>query len=433
MHFSQPAPTVVPNFLEKEKHYATKHRIKGELVTQPYGRPSKNYSFCSDVTFELVYLHLVLSSFLSDSDLNSLNQCYPLFGHLCNIISKIKLSYIYDLFEYDLNYKEQSAIPPKRKLQYLFLALMHRLHIPSMIRSLKGNQTTAFRDPEAILQKCEPALPPDLLQRLKSVLYNENPAKFHGHTTVAERAEYRNYGNHATITKNKPLVDKAINKEEQNKWIIVLPSWLERFIPHLYLSPQGLIIKESKKDRLVFDGSFLVNPHSKCVNSFTTRNNEIPLKFQFAFPNYLKRIYNLRITYPTTELATIEDNVSGAYRHCKLHPDVSAANTFIIDHILFLPLGYVFGSNVINFRWEIIVQARSLLSEHYQSRSDVQNLVTKHSNLLDKIQFPPDMFQCAGYLIPARADSINKGVINDGIEAPTENNMYVDDNLLVDT
>ena len=96
-----------------------------------------------------------------------------------------------------------------------------------MIRSLKGNHTAAFRDPEAILKKCEPALPLDLLLRLKSVLYNENPAKFNGHTTVAERAEYRNYGNHATITKNKPLVEKAMNKEEQNKWVMVLPSWLE--------------------------------------------------------------------------------------------------------------------------------------------------------------------------------------------------------------
>ena len=55
---------------------------------------------------------------------------------------------------------------------------------------------------------------------------------FFGHTTVAERAECRNYGNHTTITKNKTSVDKAMNKEEYNKWVMVLPNWLERFIPH---------------------------------------------------------------------------------------------------------------------------------------------------------------------------------------------------------
>ena len=43
------------------------------------------------------------------------------------------------------------------------------------------------------------------------------------------------------------------------------------------------------------------------------------------------------------------------------------------------------------------------------------------------------MFQCADYFIPATADSINNGVIQNRIEAPTENNMCVNDTLLVDT
>ena len=214
---------------------------------------------------------------------------------------------------------------------------------------------------------------------------------------------------------------------------MVLSNQLERFIPHLHLSLQGLIIKEGKKDRLVFDGSFLVNPHSKCTNSFATRDNEIPLKFQYNFYKHLKQIYNLRITYPTTKLATMEDNVSGAYRHCKLHSDISAAHAFMIHLILFLSLDYVFGSNVVNFRQEIIAQTRSYLSEYNQSRSDMQSLVEKHSNLLDKIQFPIDMFQYADHLIPAIADSINSGIIHNQVEAPTKNNIYVDNNLLVDT
>ena len=152
MHRAKPAPIVVQEFLEKEKTYATKHRIKGELVTQPRGRSSKNYSFYSDITFEQVFLHLVLSSYLTTTDLESLNQCHPLFAHLCTMLSKINLTYIYDLFEYDINYSKQIVIPSKRKLQYLFLALMHRLHIPTMTWSLKGNHTVAFRDPETMLK-----------------------------------------------------------------------------------------------------------------------------------------------------------------------------------------------------------------------------------------------------------------------------------------
>ena len=91
---------------------------------------------------------------------------------------------------------------------------MHKLHVPSIVRFLEGNYTVAFRDPETILVKYKLALPQDLLKKLKSVLYNENPAKLNSYTTVAERAKYRNYGNYTTIIKNKTLVYKVMNKEE---------------------------------------------------------------------------------------------------------------------------------------------------------------------------------------------------------------------------
>ena len=113
-HFSKPALVVVQEFLEKEKNYATKHRIKGELVTQPHDRPSENSRFYRDVTFEQVRLHLVLSSYLTHSDLASLNQCHPLFAHLCTIFGKIKLSHVYDLFDYEKNCSKQVAIPSKK-------------------------------------------------------------------------------------------------------------------------------------------------------------------------------------------------------------------------------------------------------------------------------------------------------------------------------
>ena len=61
------------------------------------------------------------------------------------------------------------------------------------------------------------------------------------------------------------------------------------------------------------------------------------------------------------------------------------------------------------------------------------SLVDKYSNLLDKIQFPPNMFQCVDHFIPTTADSINNRVIQNRIETPTKNNMHMDDNLLVDT
>ena len=38
-----------------------------------------------------------------------------------------------------------------KRSMYFFLALMHKLKIPIVIRSLKGNYTALYRDPEEIL------------------------------------------------------------------------------------------------------------------------------------------------------------------------------------------------------------------------------------------------------------------------------------------
>jgi len=47
-----------------------------------------------------------------------------------------------------------------------------------MIRALKSNQTSIYRDPEAILAKYKLALPLELLDWLRNILYNMNSTKF---------------------------------------------------------------------------------------------------------------------------------------------------------------------------------------------------------------------------------------------------------------
>eukprot|EP00957_Ditylum_brightwellii_P108506 8276222-Ditylum_brightwellii.AAC.1 len=44
-------------------------------------------------------------------------------------------------------------------------------------------------------------------------------------------------------------VRKVTNKEDRNCYLIPLPSWMTRFMPHLHVTPQGLIIKPGKNDR----------------------------------------------------------------------------------------------------------------------------------------------------------------------------------------
>ena len=53
-------------------------------------------------------------------------------------------------------------------------------------------------------------------------------------------------GNHVSIDKNTDKFLEAINKNEENDYIITFPKILTRFIPNLYLTPQCLLINPVK-------------------------------------------------------------------------------------------------------------------------------------------------------------------------------------------
>ena len=136
------------------------------------------------MVFKHIYLYLILLDYLKAEDLRNLNLLNILFKHIFKLINYIKLQYIYELFEYNIKYTLKEKIPFKRKMQFLFLALINRLQMPAVIRSLKGNYTTLHRNPTMILAKYEQALDKDLLEQLKRVLNNNNLSKFSGHITV---------------------------------------------------------------------------------------------------------------------------------------------------------------------------------------------------------------------------------------------------------
>ena len=120
----------------------------------------------------------------------------------------MNLNVVCKLFQYDQNYASQESMPTERRLQFLFLARIHRLHVPSIIRSLTGNYTATYRDPEKILRACNAALTPELLTQLKRVMHHHNPSKLTGHVTAQQREEARKYGNHASVAMHLTKVGK---------------------------------------------------------------------------------------------------------------------------------------------------------------------------------------------------------------------------------
>ena len=102
--------------------------------------------------------------------------------------------------------------------------------------------------------------------------------------------DFFRYGNHSSILKNIDKTTKAMNKEDKNQFLIPLPSWTARFIRHLHLTPQGLLTKPGKSDRLIWDGSFIPTWKSTSINMMLNHDTEPRIIYGEAFMNHLETI-----------------------------------------------------------------------------------------------------------------------------------------------
>eukprot|EP00957_Ditylum_brightwellii_P010895 825580-Ditylum_brightwellii.AAC.1 len=217
---------------------------------------------------------------------------------------------------------------------------------------------------------------------------------------------YWRYDNHSTLEKNVDKVRKVMNKEDRNYYLIPFPCWMPRFIPHIHVTPQGLIIKPEKNDRLVFDGSIKLKWDSKPVNSMTHVRFEPEVTFGQALPKHLVRIWNLRISYPDDDILLWGDDAISAFRQCKLHPDISKLFSFIID-------------NISPANWDPIRRAREAIAKCLFTD---ESLIEKHKDYTNAVQFGPLPTEDTVFA-QAVADSQNKGAIDsNGNPVPTAHN-----------
>ncbi len=303
------------------------------------------------------------------------------------------------------------------------------MEISPTIRYAGGNYTAEYRDADKILEEVEGLIPDDVYRDLERVFKQGTPTKLQAEISQREWQAYKDYGNHSSVTKNIKKVFETVNKEERNQFIMPFPRWLDEFIIDTKPTPMGLVIREGKKDRIIFDASFRPLPWCRALNDITHKSNEPKLVFGTSWKRHLIRIYNLRISYPTKELHLWDDDAKSAFRHGKHHPDIASAFMFILLEYLYICVAQTFGSNTSPSNWEPIARARAALAEHLFNDA---SLLEKHKELLDKVIFsdPPDKNTTFAQAV---ADAFNKGVFDEqGEPVKTPHNMFVDDNLICD-
>ena len=113
-----------------------------------------------------------------------------------------------------------------------------------------------------------------------------------------------------------------------------------------------------------------------------SHETEPEIKYGFTFKSYLQYIFSMRISIPDQDIILYDDDIKGAFRHPKYHPNVAAAFSFIIADLLFITIGNTFGSIAIPANFQPIVRARIHLAHFLSSRMDVYD---KYEHIIVKV------------------------------------------------
>ena len=213
------------------------------------------------------------------------------------------------------------------------LLFHYNMDLATVHHHIGGLHVNAHLNPKAIIHRVQHLLSPHELSDLEHILTYGCPTKYNVHSTFKDFATMLAYGNHPSLTNNVDKVHETMNKEDRKEYVLTFLAWLAHFIPHLALTPQGLLIKPGKNDHLVYDGSFMKDETTSPFNHHIDLANEPEITFGDSWLNYLTAIYNLCITFPHHEIYLINDDISSAFHQAKYHPNVISAKGFIIRNL----------------------------------------------------------------------------------------------------
>ena len=175
-----------------------------------------------------------------------------------------------------------------------------------------------------------------------------------------------------------------MKKDDIHCLSLCFPRFITDFIPNLHLTHQGILCKNRKNDQLVWDGSFLVDETFKSVSIMVNTNNEPELTYGATWYRQLQRIWNTKISYPTTELLLFDDDVKELLIHCKCHLYVPSAFACTASNRLYFPLEGIFGPTISSENFEPIGRTRTHL---VQRLFHTDSLIFKQKAITDKFKY----------------------------------------------
>ncbi len=330
-----------------------------DAVNNPFGKDNLQQSFVSEAAFRHVLLPLFRSCFLGARPVRKLKAIYKPAAHLYQMLRNYAHINFLPLRDYAHQSLSDEDLMPELSKMTTACFFHFDFDTAAVVRWLGGVHTNGHRNSRHTLGTLAQAVDPSILHDLERIFTVGVPALCNAEATETNfKAAFR-YGNHKTVYEDVSKTKKAITKEARKGYVLVLDPWLSYFIPHLHRTPIGIINLQSnyKKLRVIFDASFRPHPASYAINDWTNKSNEPPIHFQTSFLKHCVWLWNMRITYPHTEIHPCDDDVAGAFRWNKYNPNLVAMHSYMLFGYLFMATGTTFGDNSSPKNWEPIARA----------------------------------------------------------------------------
>lgn len=147
------------------------------------------------------------------------------------------------------------------------------------------------------------------------------------------------------------VIDEKLRKEEQLSYHNILPRFLWRFIPGLFLSIFRVAYRwRDPKPRLCVDPSTTLsrkdrgNANAQIPDPGVSPDENPAVYYGTALMRYLQWVWDLRISYPREDILQMTDDISAAFHRVLYHPDMAVVFSSVWRHYLVIPVGTIFGA-----------------------------------------------------------------------------------------
>ena len=281
----------------------------------------------------------------------------------------------------------------------------------------------------------EAGVDPPVVEGVRRIFLDGIPAKVNASSAEENFLAYYRYGNHSTVDEVPEKTYKALVKDSRKGFTLVLDERVALFMLHCHLTPQGIVDLNTphKNPRPIFDSSFRPDPWSFSINDWTSKDNEPELTFPGAEMGFMVWLYNLRISYPDEEVCVADDDVSGAFRLMKYHPNCVPLHTSRQCGYCVVNTGGTFGDNTSPSNFDPLGLARRQLAQSlWQKSTEASDWAAEYLPSSVRTAAAPTADEVSSFR-RADPDSKNPGVIgSDGRRKSPPHNMHVDDALYAD-